>query len=57
MSVLLSVRRLAGAVTAERSALADGGAQPKHGGVVSTASDLGFELVGIPTRAAIYDLH
>jgi hypothetical protein len=36
------------------AALAHGGAQPKHGGVVATASDLGFELVGTPTGAAIY---
>jgi len=35
-------------------ALAHGGAKPKHGGVVATASDLGFELVGTPTGAAIY---
>jgi hypothetical protein len=36
------------------NALAHGGAKPKHGGVVATASDLGFELVGTPTGAAIY---
>lgn len=35
-------------------ALAHGGAEPKHGGVVATASDLGFELVGTPDGAAIY---
>lgn len=35
-------------------AMAHGGAQAKHGGVVATASDLGFELVGTPTGAAIY---
>ena len=35
-------------------ALAHGGAEPKHGGVVATASDLGFELVGTATGAAIY---
>lgn len=36
------------------AALAHGGAKPRHGGVVATASDLGFELVGTPTGAAIY---
>ena len=30
------------------------GAKPKHGGVVATASDLGFELVGTPTGAVIH---
>jgi len=36
------------------AAVAHGGAKPKHGGVVATASDLGFELVGTPAGAAIY---
>ncbi|EHR71575.1 hypothetical protein BurJ1DRAFT_2749 [Burkholderiales bacterium JOSHI_001] len=36
------------------NAIAHGGAKAKHGGVVATASDLGFELVGTPTGAAIY---
>ena len=36
------------------AAWAHGGAAAKHGGVVATASDLGFELVGTPTGAAIY---
>jgi hypothetical protein len=36
------------------AAMAHGGAKPKHGGVVATASDLGFELVGTPAGAAIY---
>lgn len=35
-------------------AMAHGGAQARHGGVVATASDLGFELVGTPEGAAIY---
>ena len=30
-------------------AMAHGGAKPKHGGVVATASDLGFELVSTAT--------
>jgi len=36
------------------AAMAHGGAKAKHGGVAATASDLGFELVGTPTGAAIY---
>lgn len=36
------------------AAMAHGGAKAKHGGVVATASDLGFELVGTATGAAIY---
>lgn len=35
-------------------AVAHEGAQAKHGGVVATASDLGFELVGTPSGALIY---
>ena len=37
-----------------QAAMAHGGAQAKHGGVVAMASDLGFELVGTPDGAAIY---
>ena len=35
-------------------AMAHGGGAAKHGGVVATASDLGFELVSTPDGAAIY---
>ncbi len=35
-------------------AMAHGGAKARHGGVVATASDLGFELVGTPAGAVIY---
>ena len=35
-------------------AMAHGDAKPRHGGVVATASDLGFELVRTPDGAAIY---
>ena len=35
-------------------AVAHGGGQAKHGGVVATASDLGFEMVSTPDGAAIY---
>ena len=37
-----------------QAAMAHGGAQAKHGGVVAMASDLGFELVGTPSGVAIY---
>lgn len=36
------------------AALAHGGAQARHGGVVAVASDLAFELVGTPSGAAVY---
>lgn len=35
-------------------AIAHGTAEPVHGGVVQTASDLSFELVTTPNGAAIY---
>lgn len=34
--------------------LAHSGAEPKHGGIVQTASDLSFELVARPDGAVIY---
>ena len=36
------------------AAWAHGSAKARHGGVVANASDLGFELVGTPTGAALY---
>lgn len=36
------------------AALAHGGAEPKHGGIVQTASDLSFELVARPDGAVLY---
>ena len=36
------------------AALAHEGGKPKHGGVVQTASDLSFELVGTADGAVIY---
>ena len=36
------------------AAFAHGGAKARHGGVVAVASDLGFELVGTASGAAIY---
>ncbi len=50
----LTVLVLAAAALSFNAAWAHGGAKAKHGGVVATASDLGFELVGTPTGAAIY---
>lgn len=38
------------------SAAAHGAAEPQHGGVVQTASDLGFELVASPDGAVIHVL-
>ena len=54
MKQLLTVVVLGLSVLSFNAAFAHGGAQANHGGVVSTASDLGFELVGTPTGAAIY---
>ena len=53
-SKLLAAVVLGLSVLSFNTAMAHGGAKPKHGGVVATASDLGFELVGTPTGAAIY---
>lgn len=54
MKQLLTVVVLGLSVLSFNAAFAHGGAKARHGGVVSTASDLGFELVGTPTGAAIY---
>lgn len=51
---LLAAVVLGLSVLSFNAAMAHGGAKPKHGGVVATASDLGFELVGTPAGAAIY---
>lgn len=51
---LLAAVVLGLSVLSFNAAMAHGGAKPKHGGVVAVASDLGFELVGTPTGAAIY---
>jgi hypothetical protein len=53
-SKLLATLVLGLSVLSLNTAMAHGGAKPKHGGVVATASDLGFELVGTPTGVAIY---
>lgn len=54
MRKLLTVVVLGLSALSFNAALAHGGAKPRHGGVVATASDLGFELVGTATGAAIY---
>ena len=54
MKKLLTVVVLGLSVLSFNVALAHGGGEPKHGGVVQTASDLSFELVGTADGAAIY---
>jgi hypothetical protein len=54
MKKLLTVVVLGMSALSINVAMAHGGAKAKHGGVVATASDLGFELVGTPTGVAIY---
>ena len=54
MKNLLTVVVLGLSALSFNVALAHGGAQARHGGVVAMASDLGFELVGTPAGAAIY---
>ncbi len=54
MKKRLAVLALGLAALSFNVAMAHGGAQAKHGGVVAMASDLGFELVGTPGGVAIY---
>jgi hypothetical protein len=54
MKKLLPVAVLCLSALSFNVALAHGGAKAKHGGVVAMASDLGFELVGTASGAAIY---
>lgn len=51
---LLAVLGLSLSAFAFNAAMAHGEVKAKRGGVVASASDLGFELVGTPTGAAIY---
>ena len=51
---LLTVVVLGLSALSFNAAFAHGGAKARHGGVVATASDLGFELVVTPGGAAIY---
>ena len=54
MKKLLTVVVLGLSALSFNAAMAHGDAKARHGGVVAMASDLGFELVGTPTGAAIY---
>ncbi|MEN9420508.1 MAG: hypothetical protein RI988_4129 [Pseudomonadota bacterium] len=54
MNKLLTVVVLAVSALWINLAMAHGSAKARHGGVVATASDLNFELVGTPTGAVIY---
>lgn len=54
MNKLLTVMVLGLSALSFTPAWAHGEAKARHGGVVAKASDLGFELVGLPTGAAIY---
>jgi hypothetical protein len=54
MTKLLTIGVLGLSALSFNVAVAHGGAKAKHGGVVATASDLGFELVATPAGAAIY---
>lgn len=54
MKKLLAVVVLGLSALSFNVATAHGGAKAKHGGVIATSSDLGFELVGTPSGAAIY---
>lgn len=54
MKKTLSAALLGLAAFGFNAALAHGGGTPKHGGVVQTASDLSFELVGTASGAVIY---
>ncbi len=54
MKKLLAVLVIGLSTSAFHAALAHGGAQAKHGGVVALASDLSFELVALPSGAVIH---
>ncbi len=51
---LLAVIVIGFSVISANTALAHGGAIPKHGGIVQTSSDLSFELVTTPEGVSIY---
>lgn len=50
----LSAALVAASLGCASLAFAHGGGEPKHGGAVSTASDLAFELAGTAEGAALY---
>lgn len=51
---ILTAAVLGLSVTATQVVLAHGGAKSKHGGIVQTSSDLGFELVSSPEGVLLY---
>ena len=54
MNKILTAAVLSMSLLGSGAALAHGGAKPKHGGIVQTASDLSFELVGQPDGVVLY---
>lgn len=54
MNKILTAAVLSLSLLGSGAALAHGGAKPKHGGIVQTASDLSFELVAQPDGAFLY---
>jgi hypothetical protein len=54
MKKLFTVAVLGLSALSFNAAMAHGGAKPKHGGVVATASDLSFELAAQGGNAVIY---
>lgn len=51
---LMAMLAVALAALSFTAAQAHGDAKPKHGGIVQTANDVSFELVGLADGAAIY---
>lgn len=54
MKKIISAFILGSSLLASGAVLAHGGAEPKHGGIVQSASDLGFELVPQADGAVLY---
>jgi hypothetical protein len=53
-NTLVAAVVLGWSVLSFNAAMAHGENKPRHGGVVATAGDLHFELVGTPTGARVY---
>lgn len=54
MKKLFAIALLGASALSFHAAHAHGGAEPRHGGVVQSASDLSFELVGGADGATLY---
>ncbi len=52
--MLVAAMALGWSALSFNAAMAHGENKPRHGGIVATAGDLHFELVGTPTGALIY---